>query len=194
MLNFEVAVNDTICELKPGGKSIPVTPDNVQEYVRLYSMYLMVGCLKEELEELRKGFVTVIPANFIRDLTAEDLQLILTGGSAVVSYSRLKRQTAIQFSLGITEEDRVAFTSNFYRLIRHMKNSQRQQLLYFATGSALLASDSAVLSVYVLEGEYENLPTASTCGRTMRLPRYKNYATLKKKVLEAIQCQDYAFS
>ena len=199
MLNFDVTVNNTVCELKPGGKSIPVTPDNVREYVQLYSMYLMVESVKEELEEMKTGFLTMIPSNCTRGLTAEDLQLLLTGGNTTVSYSSLKQHTKIIFTgilSQLSQEEKTSFTKNFFKLIRRMKNSQRQQLLYFSTGSALLAGSSMSLRVNVSQsgGMEASLPTAATCGRTISMPCYHSYAILKQKVTAAISCDSYAFA
>ena len=196
MLNFDVTVNNTVCELKPGGKSIPVTPDNVREYVQLYSMYLMVESVKEELGEMKTGFQTIIPSNCTRGLTAEDLQLLLTGGSTTVSYSNLKQQTKITFLGSLSQEEKTSFTKNFFKLIRRMKNSQRQQLLYFSTGSALLAGNSMTLQVSVSQrgGMEAALPTAATCGRTISMPCYQSYSVLKHKVTAAISCDSYAFA
>ena len=196
MLNFDVTINNTLCELKPEGKSIPVTPENVREYVQLYSMFLMVGCVKEELEEMSLGFHEVIPSNCTRGLTAEDLQLLLTGGSTTVSYSNLKQQTQITFLSSLLENEKINFTKNFFKLIRRMNNNQRQQLLYFSTGSALLAGGSMTLQVNVNQrgGREAPLPTAATCGRSISMPCYLNYDILKEKVSAAISCDSYAFA
>ena len=108
-----------------------------------------------------------------------------------------------------------------------MNNKQRQQLLYFATGSAGLPANSETesgmhtahththththtsthqvntvtvpigltISVDVIgSGNTESLPVASTCGQRMSIPLYPSYHMLKKKLLQAIQCQAYGLS
>jgi len=117
-----------------------------------------------------------------------------------------------------------------------MNNKQRQQLLYFATGSAGLPANSeaesgtkhthshihytqhthtphththththsttiidfpigSTISVDVIgSGNPESLPVASTCGQRMSIPLYPTYHMLKKKLLQAIQCQAYGLS
>lgn len=81
-----------------------------------------------------------------------------------------------------------------------MNNKQRQQLLYFATGSAGLPANSEAesgltISVDVISsGNTESLPVASTCGQRMSIPLYPSYHMLKKKLLQAIQCQAYGLS
>ncbi|KAI6660809.1 hypothetical protein LOD99_10206 [Oopsacas minuta] len=196
MLNFDATVNGTICEIKPGGKSIPVTPDNIREYVRLYSMYLMIGSVKQELEEMKTGFRMIIPPDLTQGLTAEDLQLLLSGGNTTVSYTRLKQQTNISFNPSSSEAEKASFVKNFFKLIRKMTNSQRQQFLYFGTGSALLSGDSMVLNIHATQvgGMEAPLPTAATCSRSIQMPCYRDYDTMKCKIIAAIACDSYEFA
>ena len=75
-------------DLIPGGSKIAVTPDRVQEYVRLvndikidthyveqyfrlYAMFVMVGCVKDELQAMKNGLTDVIPPELLSGLTAE---------------------------------------------------------------------------------------------------------------------------
>ena len=80
-------------ELIPGGSKIPVSCSRVQEYVRygvcvcvcvcvvtlvihssmcrLYSMFMMVGCVQEELNALKQGLNDIIPNELLSSLTAE---------------------------------------------------------------------------------------------------------------------------
>ena len=39
--------------------------------------------------------------------------------------------------------------------------------------------------------DVDSLPVASTCSQRMSLPLYPSYTILKKKLLQAIQCQAY---
>ena len=138
----------------------------------------------------------------------------------------------------------------FWKVVSNMNNKQRQQLLYFATGSAGLPANSEAesgigththtlyvhahmhalikhgnaptnthahytqkqmnthtqiftanhligltISVDVIgSGNTESLPVASTCGQRMSIPLYPTYHMLKKKLLQAIQCQAYGLS
>ena len=196
MLHFEALINGNQYELKPGGKSIQVTPDNIQEYVRLYSMFLMVGSVKEELEEIKTGFRLVIPSHVTQGLTAEDLQLLLSGGSTDIPYAKLKQSAIILFHSVSDENVKSRFLKDFYKLIRRMTNNQRQQLLYFGTGSALLTGNEITLNINVnhIGGMEADLPTAATCSRLITMPCYSNYAVMKNKVLSAIACDSYGFA
>ena len=78
-------------ELISGGSKIAVSPSRVQECVRyvhvvhchvtdhvtcmcpcrLYSMFMMVGCVQEELEAMKQGLNDIIPNDLLSGLTAE---------------------------------------------------------------------------------------------------------------------------
>lgn len=40
-------------------------------------------------------------------------------------------------------------------------------------------------------GNTDSLPVASTCSQRMSIPLYPSYNTLKRKLMQAIQCQAY---
>lgn len=43
-------------ELKPGGSSIPVTAENRQEYVELYSKYILEDSIQLQFQVFQQGF------------------------------------------------------------------------------------------------------------------------------------------
>jgi len=189
-----------LVELIPGGSKVPVTPERVQEYVRLYATFMMVGCVKEELQGMKEGLTDIIPSELLAGLTAEDFQLLLSGGSADITLSRLKSVIRFNHSHGSSGNICDRFEKMFWRVVGHMNNTQRQQLLYFATGSATLpvACDTpdrvpavAITIDVIGSSNTESLPMASTCSQRMSIPLYPSYHILKKKLLQAIQCQAY---
>lgn len=51
---------------------------------------------------------------------------------------------------------------------------------------------SITISIDVIGGNnVESLPVASTCSLRMSIPLYPSYNTLKRKLMQAIQCQAY---
>ncbi len=53
-------------------------------------MFVMVGCMRDELSAMRSGLTDIIPPELLEGLTAEDFQLLLSGDSASISLQRLK--------------------------------------------------------------------------------------------------------
>ena len=46
-------------ELKPGGGSIPVTQENRQEYVKLYTHYILNDSIHQQFNVFKEGFLQV---------------------------------------------------------------------------------------------------------------------------------------
>ncbi|KAH7669939.1 E3 ubiquitin-protein ligase UBR5, partial [Aphelenchoides avenae] len=68
-----------ILELKPGGENIPVTKENVLEYIYLFVEHCLLGSHLKCLEAIRHGVYDVIPPDSLANLTAEDIRLIMCG-------------------------------------------------------------------------------------------------------------------
>ena len=51
---------DEMQELKPGGSTIQVTEDNLDEYVRLFAEHRLVGAIREQVGAFREGLAVVI--------------------------------------------------------------------------------------------------------------------------------------
>ena len=51
---------------------------------------------------------------------------------------------------------------------------------------------SVIINIDVIGGSnVESLPVASTCSLRMSIPLYPSYNILKRKLMQAIQCQAY---
>ena len=87
----------------------------------------------------------------------------------------------------------------FWKVVSQMTTHQRQQLLYFATGSSALplqadGRTSFQVVIDVIGGNLESLPIASTCSQRVSMPLYPSYHILRRKLLQAIQCQSYGLA
>jgi hypothetical protein len=117
------SVEPFLVDLIPGGSKIPVTPDRVQEYVRLYAMFMMYGCVCDELKAMKEGLNDIIPPELLSGLTAEDFQLLLSGGSASISLSRLKSVMRFNHTHGSSPTVCDRFEKMFWRVVSHMTNN-----------------------------------------------------------------------
>ncbi|XP_022781948.1 uncharacterized protein LOC111322968 [Stylophora pistillata] len=197
--HFETSVGGTTEELIPGGSQIPVTPDNIFKYVRLYATKVMIGCVENELRAMRSGLNDVIPSELLTSLTPEDFQLLLSGGTTDVDINRLRSVMTFSNSNGCSTDILDRFKRWFWSIVQKMTPLQRQQLLYFCTGSAVLPAPSdrrdpeqeLNITVDVISGNTKALPMATTCGQRMSIPLYPSKKILKRKLFQAIQCQGY---
>jgi E3 ubiquitin-protein ligase EDD1 len=85
----------------------------------------------------------------------------------------------------------------FWSIVEKMTNQQKQELVYFWTGSpALPASEEGFnpmpsITVRSLNDQY--LPTANTCISKLYLPIYTSKANMRNKLLTAIKIKDFGF-
>lgn len=197
--HFETSVGGTTEELVPGGSQVPVTPENICKYVRLYATKVMIGCVEAELRAMRSGLHDIIPAELLSSLTPEDFQLLVSGGTTDVDINRLRSVISFSNSNGCSIDILDRFKRWFWSIVHKMTPLQRQQLLYFCTGSAVLPALSdrrdpdqdLSITVEVISGNTKALPMATTCGQRMSIPLYPSKKILKRKLLQAIQCQSY---
>jgi len=82
-LDFSVTENvaglPTVVELKPGGADIPVTADNMSEYLQLQMQRRLLGYCAHETRELLLGFYEVVPLALLTVFDYNELELMLCG-------------------------------------------------------------------------------------------------------------------
>jgi len=185
-----------ITELIPHGRTISVTPQNVCEYVRLYSEWRMHLSQDRGLNEIRAGVLEVLPASVLEPLTAEDLRLLLNGVGEV-RVGTLVAYTSFNDESGEAPERLGRFKRWLWAIVERMGTHERQDLLYFWTGSpALPASEDGfqpMPSVTIRPADDAHLPTANTCISRLYVPLYSSKAILRSKIMLAIQTRSFGF-
>ncbi|KAJ2943793.1 hypothetical protein O0L34_g8113 [Tuta absoluta] len=183
-------------ELISGGRDIEVTALNVYEYVRKYAQHRMVLSQEKALEAMRMGVLDVLPETALEGLTAEDLRLLLNGVgdinvAALVSYTSFNNES------GEPPERLARFKRWLWAIVDKMTHLERQDLVYFWTGSpALPASEEGfqpMPSVTIRPADDAHLPTANTCISRLYIPLYSSRHVLKHKLLLAIKTKNFGF-
>ena len=181
-------------ELKPGGKSIEVTPANVVEYVELSARVLMETSTLRALEELRAGFEEVFDAGTFDLFTAEDFAVLLNG-SPTVDVAVLKAHTRVHGGS-------MRFRGIFWEVLEiRFSSADRSRLLSFWTGSATVPSNLADFALHLtvqtgpgIHAHSSRLPSASTCSSQMSLPEYATADMLERRLRAALQELSYQLS
>ncbi|XP_021572813.1 E3 ubiquitin-protein ligase SMURF2 [Carlito syrichta] len=75
-------------ELKPNGKSIPVTEENKKEYVRLYVNWRFLRGIEAQFLALQKGFDEVIPQHLLKTFDEKELEVSCVGFMPLSSLAR----------------------------------------------------------------------------------------------------------
>jgi E3 ubiquitin-protein ligase NEDD4 len=70
---------NSVVELKEGGKNIPVTNDNLPEFLEANFKYHIMDRVKPQLTELLLGFYDVIPESLLTIFDFQELELLMCG-------------------------------------------------------------------------------------------------------------------
>ncbi|XP_026324159.1 E3 ubiquitin-protein ligase UBR5 isoform X3 [Hyposmocoma kahamanoa] len=183
-------------ELVPGGRELEVTALNVYDYVRKYAQHRMLISQEKALEAMRMGVLDVLPETALEGLTAEDLRLLLNGVGDI-NVAALVSYTSFNDESGEPPERLARFKRWLWAIVDKMTHLERQDLVYFWTGSpALPASEEGfqpMPSVTIRPADDAHLPTANTCVSRLYIPLYSSRHVLKHKLLLAIKTKNFGF-
>ncbi|XP_038119608.1 E3 ubiquitin-protein ligase hyd isoform X6 [Culex quinquefasciatus] len=183
-------------ELVPGGRDIQVNETNVFDYVRKYAEYRMIKTQEKALDSLRSGVFDVLPDTALDQLTAEDLRLLLNGVGDI-HVGTLISYTSFNDESNESSDKLLKFKRWLWSVVEKMSNLERQDLVYFWTGSpALPASEEGfqpMPSVTIRPADDAHLPTANTCISRLYIPLYSSKAVLRHKLLLAIKTKNFGF-
>ncbi|XP_022226183.2 E3 ubiquitin-protein ligase hyd isoform X3 [Drosophila obscura] len=183
-------------ELIPGGREVPVTPINIFDYIRRYTEYRLIKSQEKALEALKDGVFDVLPDNSMNSLTAEDLRLLLNGVGDI-NVSTLISYTTFNDESSEGPDKLLKFKRWFWSIVEKMNILERQDLVYFWTGSpALPASEEGfqpLPSVTIRPADDSHLPTANTCISRLYIPLYSSKSILRTKMLMAIKSKNFGF-
>ncbi|EAT42542.1 AAEL005930-PA [Aedes aegypti] len=183
-------------EIVPGGRDIQVNETNVFDYVRKYAEYRMIKTQEKALDAIRSGVFDVLPDTALDQLTAEDLRLLLNGVGDI-HVGTLISYTSFNDESNESSDKLLKFKRWLWSVVEKMSNLERQDLVYFWTGSpALPASEDGfqpMPSVTIRPADDAHLPTANTCISRLYIPLYSSKAVLRHKLLLAIKTKNFGF-
>lgn len=182
-------------DLIEDGSKIEVNCLNMYEFVKRYAEFRMVKHVELCLQELKSGVYDVLPVNALEGLTAEDFRLLLNG-VADISIHTLASYTTISDESKESNR-RPQFEKWFWATLEKMNQQEKQELLFFWTGSPYLpASEEGfqpLPTVTLRPPSDQHLPTANTCINRLYLPMYSSKSILKAKILQAIKTKTFGF-
>ncbi|EGT47162.1 hypothetical protein CAEBREN_06231 [Caenorhabditis brenneri] len=185
----------TVVCLKPNGSQIPVNKDNAIEFVYKYAEKVLVGKRITAFEAIREGILDVIPETMLDGLTPEDLRLIMCGVETV-SISVLQANTSFLDESRASQDILNRFKQWFWQVIEAFTPQEKQDLVFFWTGSPSLPATGkwqSSASVMLRPQEDIFLPTANTCISRLYVPVYSSKRMLRSKLLMAIKARNFGF-
>lgn len=185
-------------ELVPGGKNIEVTTSNVYDYVRRYSLRRMVRSQEKALQSMRQGVHDAIPACALENLTAEDFRLLLNGVGEINVKTLMSYTTFIDDRGKQNSGEHLGYFKKwFWSIVEKMTTREKQDLVYFWTGSpSLPASEEGfqpMPTVSIRPADDQHLPTSNVCIFRLYIPLYSSKTILKSKLLIAIKEKNFGF-
>ncbi|XP_055448332.1 E3 ubiquitin-protein ligase SMURF2 isoform X3 [Psammomys obesus] len=178
-------------ELKPNGKSIPVSEENKKEYVRLYVNWRFLRGIEAQFLALQKGFNEVIPQHLLKTFDEKELELIICG-LGKIDVSDWKVNTRLKHC---TPDSNVV--KWFWKAVEFFDEERRARLLQFVTGSSRVplqgfkalqgAAGPRLFTIHQIDACTNNLPKAHTCFNRIDIPPYESYEKLYEKLLTAIE-------
>ncbi|CAF4644436.1 unnamed protein product [Rotaria socialis] len=187
---FQVGITDAtgsrvVYDLKENGENMPVTSDNRQEFVRLYSDLILNRSVEKQFHPFFHGFLLVTRDSSLRKLFRPDEIELLVAGSQVLDFNQLA--TAAEYDGGYSKDSPTI--RNFWDVLMSFTDEQKRKFLRFTTGSdrAPIGGLARLKLIISRNGpDTDRLPTAHTCFNVFLLPDYSSIDKLREKLLIAI--------
>jgi len=172
-------------ELKEGGKDIPLTDKNREEYVELYTKYMLHDSILRQFDAFKKGFMKVCGGPALQLFRPEELHMLICG-SEELDFDALEKKT--HYDGGYTKDSPVI--KNLWKILKRFSLEQKKKFLMFCTGSDRAPINGLGHLGFTISRngpDSERLPTSHTCFNHLLLPQYDTEEKLEKNLLIAVQ-------
>ncbi|KAI0773262.1 hypothetical protein BD413DRAFT_656909 [Trametes elegans] len=190
-LDFTVPGYDI--ELRPGGRDISVTSDNVDEYVQEVIEAIIGTGAQAQAQAFREGFSKVFPISDLQAFTSDELAMLF--GNADEDWSIETLSESLKADHGFNVESRAI--RDLIEIMSEYDASSRRSYLQFITGSPKLPIGgfkglSPPLTVVRKPHEApltadDYLPSVMTCVNYLKLPEYSSKAVMMEKLSVAMR-------
>ena len=180
-------------ELCPGGREMPLTEENKDEYISQRTEWELVKSTAAAVQALLEGFETIVPCALLQGVTAEQLELAICG-TPTIDLKEWKSSTEYRGEFHDSHE----VVRWFWRALREFSQGELALLLKFVTGTSrlpvegfkglrTLRGESAKFTLEpVIYTDIRQLPRAHTCFNRLDLPLYRSKDVLKDNLLYAV--------
>ena len=178
-------------EFVENGSQIKVTNENKNEYVKYMIDYLTQNSIEYQNHNFFDGFDSLIPYNYIKIFTPNELDLIISGIS-LINVEDMKRNTEYEYPYSSDYPTVVLF----FNCIKKWNQNDLEKLINFITGSPKVPFNGfqhykniGIPLKIQSGGEKKWLPTSHTCFNILSLPEYETEDELNFKFHQAF-CDD----
>ncbi|XP_047248118.1 E3 ubiquitin-protein ligase TRIP12 isoform X4 [Girardinichthys multiradiatus] len=179
-------------ELKKGGKDVPVTIYNLEEYLRLVVYWTLNEGVSRQFESFREGFESVFPLHHLQYFYPEELDQLLCGSKSEM-WDVKTLMECCRPDHGYTHDSRaIRF---LFEVLSSFDAEQQRLFLQFVTGSPRLPVGgfrSLNPPLTIVRKTFEStenpddfLPSVMTCVNYLKLPDYSSIEIMREKLLIA---------
>jgi len=193
-------------ELMKGGKDVTVTLENLSQYVKLVSHWLLIEGVSSQMEAVREGFEAVFPTTSLQMFYPEELDQIFCGSSVQSSSSILWDVPTLTNSCkpdhGYSNESKSL--KDLYEIMASYDREEQRQFLQFVTGCPRLpvgGFKSLSPPLTIVKKTFDSpdvnpddyLPSVMTCVNYLKLPDYSSKQIMREKLRTASIEGQYCF-
>ncbi|XP_071953939.1 probable E3 ubiquitin-protein ligase HERC4 isoform X2 [Antedon mediterranea] len=183
---FSSEFHTDIIDLKEGGKDIPVTYDNKQEFVDLYIDCMFNESIKEQYSAFAEGFHQVCGGPILQMFHPEELMSLVVGNEI---YDWEEFESLVEYR-GIYNKEHKTI-KYFWEVFHHeLTEEERKKFLEFLTGSDRIPVQGMSQLKVIFQsvfGSTDFLPSAQTCYNYFNLPIYESKEKLRQKLMIALE-------
>ncbi|KAF7308316.1 Ubiquitin-protein ligase [Mycena chlorophos] len=180
-------------ELRPGGRDVAVTADNVDKYIHEVIDAIVGNGAQLQAKAFREGFSKVFPISDLQAFSADELVLLF--GNWEEDWSIETLNEAIKADHGFNGESRAI--RDLVEILSEYDAPSRRNYLQFVTGSPKLPIGgfrglNPPLTVVRKPHEApltadDYLPSVMTCVNYLKLPEYSSKKVMREKLRVAVQ-------
>jgi len=177
-------------DLIPNGRTVCVTEENKEEYVRLVCQHRMTTAIQSQIKSYLDGFYELVSPDLIAIFTPRELELLISGLPDIDVHD-LKQNT--QYVGWKANDKEIEW---FWNILLSLGRNEKASFLQFVTGSSKvpLAGFAELqgmrgiqkFSIHKVSGKVGALMSAHTCFNSLDLPNYGSQEEMREKLLYAI--------
>lgn len=180
-------------ELIKNGLSIPVTQNNLEDYISKVKEATLGSGIRKQLEAFMEGFSSVFPIEALSIFLPVEIVELL--GSAEEDWSLETLRSALKANHGYNTDS--ISVEQLLHIMNTFTLKERREFLQFITGSPKLP----IGGFKALKPEFtvvrklpednlssdDYLPSVMTCANYLKLPEYSSPELMRKRLLQAVR-------
>ncbi|RAR16485.1 E3 ubiquitin-protein ligase NEDD4 [Stemphylium lycopersici] len=179
-------------DLKPDGSNTPVTNQNRLVYISYMARHRLQNQPYAQTTAFLRGLSTMVQPSWLSMFNQAELQTLISGTRTSIDVEDLRRNTLYGGTYVIGDDGLEHPTIQLlWKVMKEMTDDERRAVLKFVTSTPrapLLGFGTLKprFSIRDAGADQDRLPSTSTCVNLLKLPMYRDEATLKEKLLYSV--------